>query len=117
MSGVSVMENRGKKKQKGRNRAEIVKVKRAAGLYIHLERKSNVSHPVGLVHVCVYTVLWWWQCVLIVAGVSGLLPLCKQDVKKILYLEDLELICKRNVILNVEHLLIKYEQNRQGVAS
>lgn len=31
MSGVSVMENRGKKKRKERNRAEIVKVKGAAG--------------------------------------------------------------------------------------
>lgn len=82
MSGVSVMENRGKKKQKGRNRAEIVKVKRAAGLYIHLERKSNVSRPVGLVHVCVYIVLWWWQCVLIVAGVFQGFGLCVSRMSK-----------------------------------
>lgn len=81
-------------------------MKRTAGLCIHLERKSNVSHPVGLVCVCVYIGLCWWQYALIVAGLSGLWPLCKQDVRKILC-QDLEVIGKHNVTLNIEYLLIK----------
>lgn len=54
------MENRGKKECKDRNLTEIIKIKRTVGIYIHLDRKANVSHPLGFVLVCVYIVLWWW---------------------------------------------------------
>lgn len=101
------MENRERREWKERIWTEIVKMKRTVGIYIHLERTDYFkSSSESSSCMCVYCAVAVTVCP-DVAEVSVLRPLCEPYLEETFCLQDLERICKLNVILNIEYLMVK----------